>query len=350
MFAYLFIWPNYSDREEKARLFFSAARLAIPLEESFRREGSCCLVLAHEGPISNHDFLVGILFEQGARDGALRVVQHRLVECGCPEPQEAVLAPVNALTTAENWADQLGEHGLTIIDAVVLRHSESMVDSPWASDSEVDSRIDFRLFDDRRGVITHICSDIAEFLPSRVLIISAAKLGDAENELVQELKSRFPQHRLYLPNQPSLSWLCETAEQVRCHDEPAIILSNYPRKTEPPSTTYSTMRTGLHTVSLQGASLRLFPPGDDATRMAVYIVGLFAIGYYRSVYRSQARLNEQLLRVQALIRLKEIWVEPERLKACSDQSDRKRILIEMANELENDKSSGATRDGGILVE
>lgn len=120
MFAYLFIWPNYSDREEKARHFFSVARSAIQ-DSFFSHASPCGLVLAHEGPLSNQDFLVGVLLEQGPRDGALSAVQNHLVECGCPEPQEAVLAPVNALTTAENWAQQLATHGLTIVDVLVVR-------------------------------------------------------------------------------------------------------------------------------------------------------------------------------------------------------------------------------------
>lgn len=199
----------------------------------------------------------------------------------------------------------------------------------------------------------YILADIAKYAPGRVLIIS--NTTGIECEIVDRLSKSHPEYDLWWNKALSLTWLCETASEIRAKGSKAILVTNYPRETEPPTTRFVTMPAGVQrTLSKPGASLHLCSDDDKSTLVAIYIIGMFAMGYYKSVYRSLCIGRNNLPRFLVLVYPDDgalIDSEREELAASDDLNDCQVLLEGISGKLENDRDCpGDVYAGGILVE
>ena len=236
------------------------------------------------------------------------------------------------------------------------------------SSREVQEKMDFLLFkgDQDKRIVDYIVEDIKKLQPGRVLIVGSVelrgsvwidKVGHGSVEyLIDRLKAETNQYRLYQYKEPSLSWLCGAAEEIRSKSELAIILSNYPRQSESPTSHVISYPEGVHrTVRAQtGASLRLCQSSDKATVVAIYVIGVYAMGYYESVFRSQAISNDNLPRFRVLVPHANFTMtdtERKQLEGCFSEEGTNRLLREIATKLDTDPNCRpVVRAGGILIE
>jgi hypothetical protein len=236
-------------------------------------------------------------------------------------------------------------------------------ESPLAPDLDefsVKQMLFFKLEEDLRE---YIIADIKKFSPDRILVAGG---GTGFNStFVEQLGDLAAQYVLFRnENPPSLSRLCQMVEEIRKKRRKAILLSNYPRETDPPTTYFKDSTrvvspampgSGQRTVKMPtGTSLRLCDANDTKTRVAGYVVGMHAKGYYDNFHRSQASGRENLTRIQFLVSSGDNQVYTavmQELLSCSDAADCQRILEDYSNDIENDPGWRVVGySGGILIE
>jgi len=312
------------------------------------------------------------------------MIRYRCTKCGaelespaslagkhekCPECARIVDVPTPPKT--EKAMDPLvAQFKAAVANAVTTHQAAATTPEEIValSSREVQDKMDFLLFkgDQNKLIVDHIVEDIKKLQPGRVLIVGSGDLsgpvwigeilrGGVEY-LIDQLKAETNQYRLYQHKEPSLSWLCRAAKTIRSKGEPAIILSNYPRQSESPTSHVVSYPDGVHrTVQAQaGASLQLCQSSDKATLVAIYVIGVYAMGYYESVFRSQAISNDNLPRFYVLAPHANFTmtdIERSQLEVCSTEEETDLLLRDIAIKLETDPNCPqVARAGAILIE
>jgi hypothetical protein len=209
-------------------------------------------------------------------------------------------------------------------------------------------------FESNEAVFKYIENIIVSTDPDRVLIVEGRPQNKAT--LIYPLYSnvlKYPaKYIIYENKNNNFDWLCQTTEDIRKNKTKSIILTNYPRKSEPPVVSFYSSSRGNQTIEKpQGTSLRLCEREDKSTRVAIFLIGPYATGYNESVYHSQANGREAMTKFEVLISASEkelLETEKEQLRACSNVSEQLPILQEIVGRIEK-KTDTWTYSGGILT-
>jgi hypothetical protein len=114
----------------------------------------------------------------------------------------------------------------------------------------------------------HVLNEINRINPDRVIIVGGWGKDLAEQLIKSSLSD---QYEIYINESCSLSWLCQTIEKSRTGNKKAILMSNFPRETSPPT------------------ALNICPATDKSTRIAIFFWGPYTNSYCESVYFSQVK-------------------------------------------------------------
>jgi HEAT repeat protein len=211
--------------------------------------------------------------------------------------------------------------------------------------------IEMRFFSSETAVSEYILAQIEELEPVRVLIIGGS-VSFAQS-LTGQLSDQNGAYEVLWNEHESLQWLCDTAAQVRIDRKRTILISNYPRQTDPPTTQFRDENELVKVVRMpQGTSLALCLDGEQAS-VAIFLVGMYSMGYCKNVYESQANGYDELATFQVLA-----WpdcgafmtLDLNSLEACTDAQECQEQLMEIAGHLENNSQlSPIAYTGGMLV-
>jgi hypothetical protein len=202
------------------------------------------------------------------------------------------------------------------------------------------------------AVIQHILAETQRLSPERVLVAGGGK--NFSEALKKALKPLSAQYQVFWNESYSLRWLCRKVEEIRTRGGKAILLSNYPRETDPPSTSYLENGVTPKKITMPAeTSLRLCAPGDTSTRVAIYLVGAYTMSYCKNVYFSQVLGRQKATTFQVLVSpgANDLMNrEVERLNRCRERTESQRILREIAEALDADPNTSAVASaGGILM-
>lgn len=258
------------------------------------------------------------------------------------------VAPLRVLLKdSEEYVRGGAEGGLALLGHFSVDEDEE----PLAIERPLETAIKMLSFERWDAIGEHIAREINTISPERVLIIG----GDSRwsKSLVEQLRQKTDKYEVLLNQACSLRWLCDTVNSIRVEQKRAILLSNFPRETDPPTTHYLENGVILRTVTMpKGTSLSLCDPHDQTTTVFVFLIGAYAMGYCDSVYRSQATGREDKTQFQVLVHSSGralLGSEIGQLKACSSEIERQRMLWEIAQKLEQDPNPPPVAySGGIL--
>lgn len=255
---------------------------------------------------------------------------------------------------------------LGLIDEEVECYEKALdIDEKLSGNLEVQSAklelptrdIKMMYFPSEQAIVDHIIADINSNLFDRVLV--AAGWERFAKPFVEQTRSLREPYIVSWNKNHSFSWLCsETRIRRNQMGKRVIIVSNYPRETDPPKVTF--WENGAYGQSqrtlagLDDDSLRLCEKSDIIRRTAVYLIGAYTSGYGKSVFCSQVCCKIENLHFQVLVSASDpslLDSERKQLDACKDQQDCNRLLVELSEKLEADPNTpSVARNGAILMD
>jgi tetratricopeptide (TPR) repeat protein len=212
-------------------------------------------------------------------------------------------------------------------------------------------------FSSEQAIRDHIIVDINANLYDRVLV--AAGWERFAKPFFQQACNLKEPYIVSWNKKHSFYWLChETFIRRNQVGKRVIIVSNYPRETDPPRVTFwENSAAGAKQRTLIGMnddSLRLCNKLDIIRRTAVYLVGAYTSSYIKSVFSSQACGKIGNLHFQVLVCASDpslLDSERKQLEACKNQQECHRLLVELSEKLEADPNTpSVARNGAILMD
>lgn len=190
-------------------------------------------------------------------------------------------------------------------------------------------------------------------------IVDAANGSDARCILIENSvalwdrgdESMFERHAFRLNDRCSLTWLVDTAEEVRRGTESTVVVSNVPARIDPPTVSWIEMPAGRQRTfsSPPGTSLALLRPTDDAP-MAIFFGAIHEISYYDIVLRSQGCPPREPVQISVFCGEGDggLLVDEHRaLRTSDDPTVHRRTLVAASEQLERTVDRPG-RTAGIL--
>jgi hypothetical protein len=174
------------------------------------------------------------------------------------------------------------------------------------------SNIDLEYFPTEEKMKSSLLADLTVSNAERILVVGGNFLFKGINPTI------FGDRELHINWKQSFSWLCKTCEQVRESKKKAIVVSDFPRESNPPRVRFVEISGAIYKAdgkiggtlreitaprgtslilykqeSAQGSGWRLLRTKEDKTALpdkidiAIYFVGLRAPSYYESVLKAQ---------------------------------------------------------------
>lgn len=209
----------------------------------------------------------------------------------------------------------------------------------------------------------HLLAELGNYEIDRILVVGGwSKLwNDIGTQGV-------PGYNIHVNKDCSLKWLCETCKQIRHSSSREIIVTNFPRKSNPPRVRYTLVPGGFISkadnkfpgstvdVVLKDASLSLLGKDVPSMKMAVFFVGIYAKSYYFSVISSQDHWTSSIVTSKVLVHSNDPYLRTSdhaRLSECRSVACRS-ILIEVSENIEQAVQTGKLHpecpaySGGVL--
>lgn len=206
---------------------------------------------------------------------------------------------------------------------------------------------------------SQIITDILTYLPERILITPSPSDFILEGLRIPENQAEISEYDILCNSDISLSWLCQSAADVRASDNKTILMSNYPRETNPPRVHYFEAGSRKTVEAPAGTSLQLADEQDGRTRVAIYLVGMFADSYVTNLYTSQARGREHLTRLLMLVEGPNLSrlagsEEADKVRDAADTKEQQEAIRSLSKRIDDDPEIVVYQThvlgGGILVE
>lgn len=195
----------------------------------------------------------------------------------------------------------------------------------------------------------YIALRIQESQPSRVLVAEGAVIRE---KIADDLRTLFPQYRILENEGCSLSWLCKTVAAIRQGEDKAILLTNYPKESTPPSTRFTRYPEGkTQTVRMpDGTSLQLVDKADPETAVHVYLIGLHATEYCDSLYASQADGRANLTAMEVLVPNTDRYLTNQDFSDLEGTTPEHWEFILRRAAIDLNQTKGVGYEGSILIE
>lgn len=205
---------------------------------------------------------------------------------------------------------------------------------------------------------SQIITDITTYSPDLILITGGYYDFILEGLKASKRQIGISKYEILCNKDISLSWLCKTAAEIRANGRKTILMSNYPRETDPPLVRYR-QEGRLITVEMPvGTSLQLCDKQDESTRLAIYLIGMFAEEYITNLYTSQAQGREQHTRLQMLVEGPDlsrlVWSEEaEKVRTAAEGIEQQDAIRELSKRIDEKPEIvylASVIRGGILVD
>jgi hypothetical protein len=221
--------------------------------------------------------------------------------------------------------------------------------------------IDFVFFPNDDEMKRHLITDVKNSKAERILVVGGVNLFEGDNPAI------FGDRELLINNTMSLNKLCKMCQKIRNSDHKSVLVTNFPRKTDPPTVRYVEFPGGIAKADgqLPGKVMEVSaPPGtslsvcsNSQTKLAIYFVNISASSYYKSVFSAQNCESKTLVKCKVLSSQNNnglLYNERRRLALTKDPSEQRVMLIKASEDLEtqsliNESYRETTQySGGIL--
>lgn len=225
----------------------------------------------------------------------------------------------------------------------------------WAKD------IDFIYFSTDEEMKRLLITDIKGSQVERILVVGGVNLFEKYDP------EMFDKRELLVNDAMSLSRLCKMCQKIRDGDSKSVLVTNFPRETDPPKVRYVEFPGGIAKAngSISGKAIEVSAPSGTSlslctspeTQLAIYFIYVSALSYYRSVFDAQKCKPNTLVDCKVLSSTNDsglLFDERRQLDLEKNPVKQKAMMIKASEDLETqclckeESRETAQYSGGIL--